>query len=198
MRAGRNGKRHALTEARSIQAAALELWTADKATGALPPRLKHGFESRWGHHLILAHLRRVDFHPLPVGAQYPRRVSRRPVVVPNNHATLALRWSAYSRTGRKQWNHSRCRTIRSASKCTPREESCDGNRTPRIQGARPFCRGSTVIRVNRISLTPSGKFAPVVIESIGLVFLLIRTAEWQPLDLHKSSPRKLSTATPRR
>jgi hypothetical protein len=25
-------------------------------------------ESRWGHHLILAHLRRVDFHPLPVGA----------------------------------------------------------------------------------------------------------------------------------
>jgi hypothetical protein len=37
-----------------------------------------------------------------------------------------------------------------------------------------------VIRVNRISLTPSGKFAPVVIESIGLVFLLIRTAEWQP------------------
>src|SRR5436309_15882189 len=55
---------------------------------------KHGFESRWGHHLNLAHLPRLGFHPLPLASpvHLPSIVGD-PIIAANDRAALAGEWS---------------------------------------------------------------------------------------------------------
>jgi len=102
--------------------------------GESAARRKHGFESRWGHHLNVAHLPLAGFRPLQVRARVHLPGYRREsVVAPSNFATLARRRSVHTGTGRKQLNQSRCNARRRVEETERQLSRISANRAPPLR-----------------------------------------------------------------